>query len=332
VVEGRYWWICGLATALGCAIGTKDDGFGSAASIGEGDETETGSVGGNDGMGATSAGDGAMSVGGNDGGDESGDGPMPPSNPNEMCNGIDDDNNGLIDDGLGELGCGIGECATVVPACIGGAVNVCEPGAAATEACNGLDDDCDGTPDNGVAAVDCSTACGGGSQSCSNGSLTACDAPQPSAESCNTIDDDCNGQYDEGVGGCRIPVHRSYNPSTGEHFYTTSLPEAQTPGFNLEFQNFYYLYANQQPGTVAFYRCWIPAIGMHLYTTSPTCEGQTVEGTMGYIGTSDIAGGTPLYRAAHTGNGDHFYTNSLTEYNNAVAGAYVAEGSVGFVW
>ncbi len=330
VIGVRIGGVAGLAMVLACAVGNDEDGFSSAASLGGDDApgTSHGSVGGNEGSGGSDDTAGAASVGGNEGGD----GPMPPTNPDEACNGVDDDNNGLIDDGLGEIGCGVGECANIVPACVAGGMNVCQPMAPGVEACNGLDDDCNGAIDDAVAPVECSSACGSGTQACDNGVLGTCNAPQPSAEACNTEDDDCDGDFDEGVAGCRVGVHRSYNASTGEHFYTTSLMEAQSPGFTLEFENFYYLYANAQPGTVPFNRCWVPALGMHLYTTSANCEGTTFEGVMGHIGTSAFAGATTLYRAYNPSTGDHFYTTSQAEFNNAVAGAYVAEGDAGFVW
>jgi hypothetical protein len=72
---------------------------------------------------------------------------------------------------------------------------------------------------------------------------------------------------------------------------------------------------------------------MHFYTTSPTCDGYTVEGVLGHIGTSGFAGGTELYRAYNPGTGDHFYTTSLPEFNAATSGGgYVGEGSRGYVW
>jgi hypothetical protein len=275
----------GVLLAAACAAGTGSDGFTSAASLGGADGTTAGDDSGGPGASSEPGDDGAGDVDANTGDDTSAgdDGPEPPSNPGEMCNGVDDDGNGLIDDGLGELGCGMGECATVVPACIDGAPNPCTPGTPATEVCNGLDDDCD-------------------------------------------------GQYDEGVDACRHGIHRSWHPVTGEHFYTADLGEAGCCGFQVEFANFFQLYDAQQPSTTLFYRC-IKANGFHFYTADPGCEGQIMEGPIGWIGTSEIAGAVALYRSYREANGDHFYTNSQAEHQSAITvSGYIDEGVVGWVW
>jgi hypothetical protein len=170
-------------------------------------------------------------------------------------------------------------------------------------------------------------------QSCQNESLCVSSCPPAPSESCNLSDDNCDGQCDEGA-GCRAGVHRSFNPSSGEHFYTTSASEAVCCGFNLEFSNFFYLYASSQAGLVPFYRCYL-ATGMHFYTTSSTCEGApgTNEGILGYIATSQLCGSTPLHRLSKSSNGDHFYTTSESEKNTAAASyGYVSEGIAGYVW
>jgi hypothetical protein len=323
----------GVLLAAACAAGTGSDGFTSAASLGGADGTTAGDDSGGPGASSEPGDDGAGDVDANTGDDTSAgdDGPEPPSNPGEMCNGVDDDGNGLIDDGLGELGCGMGECATVVPACIDGAPNPCTPGTPATEVCNGLDDDCDGSTDEEVTQA-CTTACGSGSETCSGGVFAGCDAPQPGAESCNASDDDCDGQYDEGVDACRHGIHRSWHPVTGEHFYTADLGEAGCCGFQVEFANFFQLYDAQQPSTTLFYRC-IKANGFHFYTADPGCEGQIMEGPIGWIGTSETAGAVALYRSYREANGDHFYTNSQAEHQSAITvSGYIDEGVVGWVW
>ena len=318
MTRGGVWFATLAVAVLGCSVGEGGDGFGSANSIGGGDAaTETGGDGGSDGNGTDWNDDNGLgTIGGQTGSMEDESGDDGPINPNEVCNGIDDDANGQVDDGLGMLDCGIGACANSTPACVDGVPGNCTPLAGGAEVCNGLDDDCDGQTDEELTGS-CSSACGSGTETCVGG-VPECDAPQPAAESCNYSDDDCDGALDEDLAGCRVGVHRSFNGSTVEHFYTTSLAEAMTPGFMLENQDYYFVYAAEHPGLVPFYRC-LKGNGKHFYTQSGTCEGQTVEGVLGYVSSSDADETTPLYRLYQGTNGNHFYTTSAAERDNAVA-------------
>jgi len=224
-------------------------------------------------------------------------------------------------------------------------------GSCGVEICNNKDDDCDGQIDEGLSQA-CSTSCGSGTQTCDAGVWSVCSALQPQSclsystckneqmcvascpaapsEACNLKDDDCDGKCDASA-GCRVGVHRSYG--NGEHFYTTDLTEAQCCGYTLEVQNFYYLYKAQTGSLVAFYRCLL-ANGKHFYTKSSNCEGSAgskVEGVIGYIASGTTCGSVALYRTAK--NGEHFYTTSLAEKNNAVQNlGYADEGIAGYVW
>jgi hypothetical protein len=177
----------------------------------------------------------------------------------------------------------------------------------------------------------CSTSCGTTGTATCTGSFSWGPCAPP-AEVCDLVDDDCNGRCDD-VAGCRIGVDRSYNPSTGEHFYTTSDSEAACCGYMVETLDYYYLYSATQAGLVPFYRCAL-ASGMHLYTTSSTCEGAaaTNEGSLGWIATAATCGAVPLYRLYDGSNGDHFYTTSSSEAAAAEAGGYVLEFTAGYVW
>lgn len=315
----------GLGLGLGCAVGTGSDGFEPAMTVGAGQGTDSASSGaeGNppDGSGT---GGGSATIGNPPDTDD----PPPGS---EICNGLDDDGDGDVDEDLPDQTCGVGSCEVTQPSCVGGVPQPCTPALPGVEVCNGLDDDCNGTVDDGAEQA-CSTACGDGVITCAGGVEQPCDAPTPQTESCNLEDDDCNGNFDEGVGGCRVGVHRSYNPATGEHFYTTDLGEAQCCGFTLEASDYYQLYVGPHPGLVPFYRC-LTGGGLHFYTQSPTCEGTTVEGAMGYIAiAAGTAGSTPLYRVYLGANGDHFYTTSMPERDSAIASGYVDEGIAGYVW
>ncbi len=320
--------LCGVLVSVGaCSVGSGDDPFGPAASVGNPNTMTTGvgvdDSGPADGSAGSGGGVSATSVGPPSDSDD------PPPGA-EICNGLDDDGDGQIDEDQPTLTCGMGSCEVTTPSCANGMMQPCTPALPGAEVCNGLDDDCNGTVDDGATTA-CNTACGSGVVACAGGVELPCDAPQPQAESCNLQDDNCNDAFDEGLGGCRIGVHRSFNPSTGGHFYTTNLAEAQCCGFNLEAADFYDLYSGSHPGLTAFHRCIKPN-GLHFYTQSANCEGTTLEGVMGYIATAaGTAGSIPLYRLF--GGGDHFYTTSAAERDNAINNlGYASEGVAGYVW
>jgi hypothetical protein len=162
---------------------------------------------------------------------------------------------------------------------------------------------------------------GADARSSSDGAST----PDGAASEASTGPDCCDG-----VLGCRVGVDRSYDSTTGQHFYTTTDSEASCCGYAIEQQYAYYLYAAQQPGMVPFYRCRT-AMG-HLYTTDATCGGQTLEGTLGYIATSPECGAVPLYALRDATSGDNLYTTSAAESASAQSGGFTLVGTAGYVW
>ncbi len=155
----------------------------------------------------------------------------------------------------------------------------------------------------------------------------------PPAGVCAFVDQSCSAQCDT-TSSCWSHVDRSYNATTGEHFYTTSDTEAACCGFTVEDEPYYYLYSAQQNGLVPFYRCLL-STGFHFYTTSSTCEGAsgaTNEGSMGFIATSATCGAVPLYRLYDATSGDHLYTTSSAEMTSAESGGYTYESIAGYVW
>jgi len=332
--------VISLVLLLGCSIGSgAGETFGSAASVGANTQGGSGSGESGDSGDGNDDPDGSASGSASGGQDDAttvdppGDTDDPPPPGSEVCNGLDDDGDGMIDEDQPTATCGVGSCEVTEPTCVGGVMVECTPALPGGEICNGLDDDCNGNADDVQQA--CSTACGDGTLVC-NGSEQACNAPAPQPESCNLADDDCNGTADD-VAGCRVGVHRSYHPTTGEHFYTTSLDEAQCCGFQLEYSNYFQLYTGPHAGLTGFYRCYGAGTsgGFHFYTQDAGCEGVPMnEGNMGYIATGEgTAGSVPLYRLYLASNGDHFYTTSAAERDNAVASfGYLYEGPAGFVW
>ncbi len=178
----------------------------------------------------------------------------------------------------------------------------------------------------------CSDSCGTtGTATCTASSTWGTCVPPP--ETCDLVDDNCDGRCDD-VAGCRTGVDRSYNQTTGEHFYTTSDSEASCCGFTVETLDYYWLYSAQQSGLVPFYRCLLSS-NFHLYTTSSTCEGvagATNEGSMGWIASGAVCGSVPLYRLYNPASGDHLYTTSSAEVTSAEAGGYTLEFTAGYVW
>ncbi len=145
------------------------------------------------------------------------------------------------------------------------------------------------------------------------------------------MDDDCSGYCDD-ILGCRIGVDRSYDSTAGLHFYTTTDSEASCCGYSVETYGYYYLYASAQTGLVPFYRCRTPS-SAHLYTTDPTCAGNVVEGSMGWIATAaSVCGSVPLYGLYNATSGDYLYTLSSAEATSAEAGGYALQGTAGYVW
>lgn len=296
--------LLGLALATlpaGCSGGdaTPDEGGGPAGQF-----TSTGTSSTDPSTGPLTTGSGTT---GTTADPTTGEGPPPECGQLNFCG------TKCIDVSFDPDNCGQCGVSCVIPH----AVAACDFGKCAVGSCEPGWVDCDADVENG----------------CENPEGAVCvPACKPGApEQCNLLDDNCDGLCDEGgVLGCRQPVHRAVSPTQG-HFYTLDLAEASSSDFSPEFPNYYYLYSAPLPGLVPFYRC-LKGDGRRFYTTSATCEGAgPVEGVLGQIGTEPFCGGIALYRLY--GNGEHFYTISDAERDNAVSMyGYLFEGQAGFVW
>ena len=116
----------------------------------------------------------------------------------EVCNGKDDDCDSAKDEELGTLECGVGECFKVVPACLNGKLNTCEPKSTGTEVCDGKDNDCDGKTDEELGTLTCGKGeCVATVDACVGGQPQVCEPKPVSDEVCDGKDNNCDGQIDE---------------------------------------------------------------------------------------------------------------------------------------
>lgn len=194
--------------------------------------------------------------------------------------------------------------------------------------------DCDGvlangceSPDACVAGAACTTSCGStGGQMCADRCAPTC---APPAEACNLRDDDCDGQCDEGaIPGCRVAVHRG--SGNGGHIFSTDMGQVVSNGYSLEHGSIFHLYRGPGDGLTMLYRC-LKSNGLTFLTTSSACEGQTQVEMMGFVAPDARCGAVPLFRLQSSGN--HFYTTSVAERDNAVNNlGYILESTAGHVW
>ncbi|TMQ15134.1 MAG: hypothetical protein E6J90_25895, partial [Deltaproteobacteria bacterium] len=129
------------------------------------------------------------------------------------------------------------------------------------------------------------------------------------------------------AGTGRKPLYRSYSGATGDHFYTTSLPEHQNAVAHLGYTDegiACWVPAAAGPVTVPLYRSYHPGASDHFYTTSLP-EHQNAVAHLGYTDegiacptyATSQPGTSPLFRMFDADTVDHFYTTSAIERNSA---------------
>jgi hypothetical protein len=126
-------------------------------------------------------------------------------------------------------------------------------------------------------------------------------------------------------------VYRFYNPSTGAHFFTSSVEErnnviAMYPGV------WYYegvaFLAAPSAGTTPLHRFYNPFTRAHFYTASDVEKANVLatwpglfvyEGTTFSVSETPGAGKIPVYRFYNVQSKSHFYTTSAWEKDHIIA-------------
>lgn len=142
------------------------------------------------------------------------------------------------------------------------------------------------------------------------------------------------------------PFFRTFNPSTGDHFYTTSHNEAQDSakyGYHSE-DWMGYIHRSSKENTQPLFRLFNPILGDHFYTINEnernialSQHGYQNEGVVGYVEKQRSLGTHPLLRLYNPTTHDHFYVMDYlgmgaSEAQMAVAKyGYVMEGVMGYI-
>jgi photosystem II stability/assembly factor-like uncharacterized protein len=127
------------------------------------------------------------------------------------------------------------------------------------------------------------------------------------------------------------PLHRYFNASIRDHFYTTNWAELGGGGHGWVYEGVQcHVYTAQRPGTVPLHRYWNPQVGDHFYTTDlgelgGAGHGWHYEGVQCHVAPHPGAGTTPLHRYWSSQAGDHFYTTNFGELGSGGHG-YAYEG------
>ena len=146
-------------------------------------------------------------------------------------------------------------------------------------------------------------------------------------EVCNLSDDNCNGKCDD-LDGCRVSVFESIGYGNLGYcgLYTTNATTASSGGYAVKTKDFFFVYRDQQPGTVPLVRCTTKKSSFIDHACAP---GTFLE-TLGYVAETQVCGSVPVYRANL--GWDHILTLDPST-NGSLPGIYwVNEGVFGYVW
>lgn len=123
----------------------------------------------------------------------------------------------------------------------------------------------------------------------------------------------------------KMAIWVSYRPSTFGYLYSPIQGEGTPYGFINDKIGFY-IFTNSGQNRHLLYRCRIG--GHHFLSIDSNCEGQIIEGPLGYLaGSSSSAAPHPLIRCRNKNTGRHLITISQQECN---ANEFIIEGTLGF--
>lgn len=135
-----------------------------------------------------------------------------------------------------------------------------------------------------------------------------------------------------------VPLYRSWNPQTGDHFYTINASESQSAaGLGYQAEGTEGCLATR-PVLVPLYRMFNVQVHDHFYTTSAAERdrarglGYVEESLEGYCSASRLPGTEPLYRLFNAQVHDHFYTTRAAERDRALGLGYAEEEITCYVW
>src|SRR5262249_27254446 len=109
----------------------------------------------------------------------------------------------------------------------------------------------------------------------------------------------------------RLALYRYWNPTAGDHFYTTNWNELGFGRYGWNYESIQcYVYPGAVAGAVPLYRYWNPSVGDHFYTTNwnelgSGRYGWNYEGIQCYVFPAQTPGSVPLYRYWNPNVGDH---------------------------
>lgn len=128
-----------------------------------------------------------------------------------------------------------------------------------------------------------------------------------------------------------VPLHRYWNPTIGDHLYTTNFNELGTGRAGYRYERIQcYVMPKKGAGTVPLRRYWNPQTTDHFYTTrfgelGTGRAGYILEGVQCHVYNTPQADRVPLHRYYRKAIGNHFYTTDFTELGTGRFG-YKYEG------
>jgi hypothetical protein len=123
-----------------------------------------------------------------------------------------------------------------------------------------------------------------------------------------------------------VPVYRFFDANTDAHFFSLSSTEGTSAGFTAEGVGFS-VFGVSIAGSAPLYRCLIPDF-KHFVSLDPACEGQTTEGSYGYVTSAPFSNSSALYRMYNSAILDHLVTTNPQE---GLDNGYQTESILGYV-